>query len=102
MKTPSQNGIIGPDNFTRRGMQADKFIGDLEEFLKSKPTEHELAEWLDTYSVTKVELAMVVEYLRDMERMDEVTKKMREKDEKPFRNIRNVMRAFRLVFGRRR
>jgi len=50
-------------------MKVDKFIDDLEAFLKTKPAEHELAEWLDTYSVTKVELAMVVEYLRDMEKM---------------------------------
>jgi len=51
-------------------MKADKFIDDLETFLTSKPTEHELAEWLDTYSVTKVELASIVEYLMDLRKLE--------------------------------
>ncbi len=44
-------------------MKTEKFIDDLEVFLKGNPTNSELAEWLDTYSVTKVDLAKVIQYL---------------------------------------
>lgn len=54
--------MLGYQN-KEKEMKAEKFINDLEAFLKDNPTNSELTEWLDTYSVTKVDLVRVIQYL---------------------------------------
>jgi len=54
--------VLGYQN-KEKEMKAEKFINDLEAFLKDNPTNSELTEWLDTYSVTKVDLVRVIQYL---------------------------------------
>lgn len=49
-------------------MKTDKFIHDLEAFIATKPSDRELTEWMDTYSVTKAELARVISSLTEMVR----------------------------------
>jgi hypothetical protein len=79
-------------------MNADKFVDDLNSLMESKPSLAEIEKWLDEYPATKADLAGVISYLVDCEKLDDEPS-----GEHLFGdNIRRLAKCFKLAFGKRK